>query len=377
MVLAILESAGILYAALSPVIVTGLAQSGVFSRAEAGYVFSSNMLGTALGGLAVIFFVHRLNWRRASALLLVALIILDLSSAISSAPTALYPLRFFHGLVGGVLIGVSMSVIARTVNPERTVALFIMLQLLTGGVLTLWLTPLLTSIGTSVIWVSLAGVSLLALLLLPLLGPYAIVNTDTDNSSEFARAPMHYVVLIMLALCVYQTGEMAAFAYVIELGFSYSFDAGFVSSAVAASLWIGGPAALFVTWWATRSGRLLPFLISAGLMVISVALLLLPLQAAFLAASIGFGVFFSISFPYLMGIASEMDNTGRMGTASGFAGNLGLAAGPAMAGVLLGDDQFVRVLVFAIAAIALSMFLALAPALMLDRKNRTGRVVWS
>ena len=180
----------------------------------------------------------------------------------------------------------------------------------------------------------------------------------------------------MIALFLFQCGEMAAFSYVIELGFSYEFDAAFTSTAVALSLWVGGPAALLVTWWSTRSGRLQPFLLSALLMIASITLLLAPAQLPYLLANIGFGVFFSISFPYLMGMASEMDSTGRMGTIAAFAGNLGLATGPAIAGMLVGDDQFVRVLVFAIATVGVSVFLALGPAWMLDGINRTGKVDW-
>ena len=376
LVLAILESAGILYATLSPVIVSGLARSGEFSRADAGYVFSSNMLGTALGGLCIIFFVHHLNWRRATALLLVTLILLDLLSAYAGTPSALYVLRFAHGLSGGVLIGVTMAVIARTLNPERTIALFIMLQLVVGGVITITLTPMLPTFGTSIVWLSLIGFSMLGLILLPLLGPYPVEAHASQGTVSTARAPGSSIGLIMIALFLFQCGEMAAFSYVIELGLSYQFDAAFTSTAVAISLWVGGPAALLVTWWSTRSGRLRPFLLSALLMIASITLLLAPAQLPYLLANIGFGVFFSISFPYLMGIASEMDSTGRMGTVAAFAGNLGLAAGPAMAGILVGEDQFVRVLVFAITSLGLSLLLALGPARMLDARNRTGKVDW-
>ena len=61
--LAILASTGILYANFSPVIVSGLAQSSNFTSETAGYVFSANMYGTAIGGFAVIFLINQLNWR--------------------------------------------------------------------------------------------------------------------------------------------------------------------------------------------------------------------------------------------------------------------------------------------------------------------------
>lgn len=376
LVLALLESAGILYANIGPVMVSALVHSGAFSRAEAGYVFSCNMLGTAIGGFCMIFLVHRLSWRRASAVLLVLLMLLDLLSAAADAPLALYLLRFAHGLTSGALIGVSMSVIARMLHPERTIALFIMLQLIVGGFLTMILTPLLPSFGTAIVWLSLIAIALSALVLLPLLDSYPVETRRVDQPVATARAPLVFIALVMLAIAIYQCGEMAAWAYVIELGSSYRFDAEFTSLAVALSLWTGGPAALIVTWWSTRTGRLMPFLSCALLMAGSIALYLVPMPVAFLAANIGFGVFFGISFSYLMGIASEMDGSGRMGTVAGFSSNIGLAIGPAVAAALLGEDQFARVLVFAVAGIVLSALLAAAPARMLDRRNLTGRVSW-
>ncbi len=79
--LAVLMSAGIAYAALGPVIVTGLGLSEGFSNETAGYVLSANMYGTAVGGLLVALIVRRLNWRVTAAILLLALVGVDCVSA--------------------------------------------------------------------------------------------------------------------------------------------------------------------------------------------------------------------------------------------------------------------------------------------------------
>lgn len=375
LVLSVLESAGILYAPLSPVIVSGLVQSGAFTGQTAGWIFALNMYGTAIGGFAVLFLLRRLRWRPVASGLLALLIALDLLSAAVADPQILAGLRFVHGLSGGALIGVSMSVIARMVNPERTVALFIMLQLVVGGVLTLLLVPLLPAHGSSMVWLSLAGFSVLALVLLPLLDDYE-VDASTPEVAHGSRAGWLLIVPAMLALFVYQAGEMSAWTYVIEIGTGHGLEPGFISTAVAASLWIGGPAALFVTWWSTRSGRWRPLALSTLAMALSVALLLVPEAAAYMLANVGFGIFFSVSFPYLMGVASELDSSGQMGAVAGFSGNLGLATGPALAALLISDGVYETVVLFGVPAIVFSLLLAAAPARRLDRMNRTGRVLW-
>jgi len=375
-VLAIVTSAGILYASLAPVIVSGLMQSPSFTGESAGYVFSVNMYGSAFGGFLIIFVVERLNWRWAAAILLVLIIGLDLLSAFLDSATQLYVVRFLHGVVGGGLIGVGMAVIARIANPERTFALLIVIQLVLGGVVTAALTPVLSELGVRPVWLFLMGFSILALLLLPLLGEYPLKDTLAAVDGSSRRAGWLPVLLIMAAVFVFQAGEMGAFMYVIELGSSYDFDIGFVSLVVAASLWIGGPAALVVNWWSTRNGRLVPVGLGMILTTVSVALLLVPETTTYLMANIGFGIFFSLSIPYLLGIASEMDNTGQMAAIGGFINSLGLASGPAFAAGLVGEGSLQRVVIFAVAALVLSTLLMIQPARMLDRKSKHGRAVW-
>ena len=102
--LAVLMSAGIVYAAVGPVIVTGLVRSAVFTTETAGYVLSVNMYGTAVGGLLIALLVKRVNWRITAAILLVGLAVVDCLSAWFGMNEGLYPLRFCHGLVGGALL---------------------------------------------------------------------------------------------------------------------------------------------------------------------------------------------------------------------------------------------------------------------------------
>ena len=61
---------------------------------------------------------------------------------------------------------------------------------------------------------------------------------------------------------------------------------------------------------------------------------------------------------------------------TGFVSSLGLAAGPAVAAILVGGGDVARVVVFAVGAIVLSLGLVVHPARILDKKSRHGRVVW-
>ena len=77
-VLGMIPTAGILYGNAAPLIVSALEQSANFSQESAGYVFSANMFGTAIGGFLVISVVRAPPWR-------VSCLILALSSILRAS----------------------------------------------------------------------------------------------------------------------------------------------------------------------------------------------------------------------------------------------------------------------------------------------------
>jgi predicted MFS family arabinose efflux permease len=373
--LAAIMSAGILYANVSPLIVSGLALDVRFTQASAGYLLSVNMYGTALGGFIILFLIRRLSWRTTTAALLLALIGCDTASVYLDAPSLLFAVRFVHGLAGGALIGVLSSVIARMASPERTIALAIVIQLALGGAGAAWLAPLMTSVGVRAIWFSLVAFSAIGFALLWLLDSYSARAAHSTARSR-SRAPWIVIALGCAGVFVYQAGEMASFAYMFEIGTGHGLDAAVAGRAIGIGLWVGGPAALLVAWWSTRSGRMLPASVGAVATAFGVALLWLPSAVAYLTANIGLSVCFSLTLPYLLGVVAETDNDGDMAAIGGFVNSLGLATGPAIAAAILGDAHYERVVLFAVTALVVSGLLVVWPARVLDLRNKRGRVVW-
>jgi fucose permease len=87
-------------------------------------------------------------------------------------------------------------------------------------------------------------------------------------------------------------------------------------------------------------------------------------------------VCFSIAIPYLLGMGSEMDNTGQIAAVGSFINSLGLASGPAIAANLVTGDHYERVLVFSCLALLASAIVGMPAARMLDQRNMRSRVVW-
>jgi predicted MFS family arabinose efflux permease len=375
-VLAILAAVGILYANFGPLIVSGLAHRG-FTSANAGYLLSVNLYGTALGGMLIVFLIRRVPWRAAAAALLVTVLATDVWSIYVSDPQTLHTARFLHGIAGGALMGVFGSVIARTTSPERTFALTVAIQQLLSGIGMVWLAPVVMNSGVAAIWIVLVAFTALGLVLLPSLDRYPErAERSADDSTRARRGPWMAIALGCAALFAYQAGQMATFAYVIEFGERHELNAEFIGRAVAIGLWVGGPAAAFVAWWSTRSGRLRPAAIGALLTSAGVALFFLPGELAYLVANIGLAISFSLTIPYLLGVVAEMDNSGQMAALGGFINSLGLATGPAIAATILGDNHYERVVLFAVIALAATAFIVAAPARLLDARDKHGRVEW-
>ena len=118
--LSFLATAGLFYVNIMPAIVDGLIGGLGFTAEQAGFAASANVYGAAAGALLVVFLIRRVVWRPMAHGLLAALIAMDLLSTLISLPPAMIAFRFLHGLVGGALVGVGFSVIARTLNPDRT-----------------------------------------------------------------------------------------------------------------------------------------------------------------------------------------------------------------------------------------------------------------
>jgi len=131
--LAFLASAGLFYVNIMPALVDGLIQARASQTARPGW-WLQQVYGASLGALVAVFFVKRVNWRRASYVLLIGLISMDLLSMLVQAFLPLLAMRFVHGFIGGMLVGIGFSIIARTTQADRTFGYLLLVQFGLGGV---------------------------------------------------------------------------------------------------------------------------------------------------------------------------------------------------------------------------------------------------
>lgn len=360
--LAFLATAGFFYVNIMPAIVDGLIQGLGFTNQQAGAVASANMYGAAFGALLVVFLVRRLVWRPVALALLLVLLCVDLASLVVRDAAALTGLRFAHGLTGGMLVGLSYSIIARTHEPDRTFGVLLFVQFGLGGLGVMFLPGLVPAYGSGVLFLTLAAFSTVALVMLPFIPDYE--PRAGRPPSLFSAAAWSWPLLgVLLAMFLFQGANMGLYAFIIGLGAHFGLAPDFVTNTLGVAAWVGLVGAGGVIVLSDRLGYVLPLALGIGVTAVSCwAYLFSDLAWVWIAANLAVGVTWAFTVPYLFGLASRFDSHGQTAALAGFASKMGLASGPAAFAVLLGSDDYARIIWASVFALGLCLASALAAA---------------
>ncbi len=366
--LAFLATAGLFYVNIMPAIVNGLIQALGFSNQQAGAVASANVYGAAMGALLIVFLIRYINWRFASLLFLGALISIDLASLYVSAPESLVAIRFLHGFVGGMLVGTGFSVIARTIQPDRTFGVLLFVQFGLGGLGVMLIPGLVPQFGTSILFLSLVAFSTVTLIMLPFLPAFEISKPESHDAvaAQIRWVPL---CLTLIAVFLFQAANMGLYAYIIGLGEFYGLSQDYITNTLGVSAWLGLLGAGLVILVSDRFGYFKSLLGGIGLTVVANwALQFSDIPFVFLAANILVGITWAYSISYLLGLASRFDTRGQMAALAGFASKMGLASGPAIAAMIMAESNYQLIIMVAVGALVLGMSIVVFPALSQDRR---------
>ncbi len=370
---ALLATAGFFYVNIMSAIVDGLITGLGFSNAQAGMVGSANIYGASVGALVSVFIVRHVQWKTALGVLLGLLLLIDLASTLIHVPAVLIPVRAVHGFIGGMSVGVVYSVMARLRSPDRAFGMLLVLQFGLGGLGVMFLPSLVPVYGAKILFLvlaSLTGIALLSMLSIP----RAIA---ANNAPRIADAlPASYrratVLLALLAIFLFQAGNMSLGAFIIRLGEESALSRDFIGQALGWATWIGAAGAGLVIFMGTRFGRFRPMLAAMLLTLAGTAgFFWAGSKPVYFIANVGTAITWSFMIPYLFGMISKLDPSGRLAALGGFVSKSGLATGPLVAGFILGKGHFDSLIWVAIATLALSAVAALFAASQIDQLEQS------
>jgi len=373
--LAFLATAGLFYVNIMSALVDGLVTGLGFSNAQAGNVAAANVYGAACGALLAVFIVTRIRWRPTAFLLLIGLIAVDLASTGVHAATLLTTVRFFHGLLGGLLVGVSYSVMARLKSPDRAFGMLLVVQYGLGGLGVMWLPTLVPLFGAGVLFLALAAFSAVALAMLAFIPAYPPRDAQASAAARASveRRPLLLVIGALAAMFLFQTGNMGLGAFVFGLARHAGLAADFASDAVGYATWIGVLGAALCVVLGTRVGRFWPLLAAMVVALAGTWAFQHSAAGAVYAAANGLtSMAWAFVVPYLFGMCAQMDHSGRLTVLAGFCSKMGLATGPKAAGALLVHDDYGLLINLTVGVLLLCALIALPTARLLDRKGGAG-----
>jgi len=368
--LSLLATAGFFYVNIMAAIVDGLVTGLGFTTVQAGYVASANVYGASVGSFCAVFLVRRIPWRPTLLGLFLVLIGFDLASAFVREPAALVTLRALHGVVGGLSVGITYSVMARVAAPDRAFGMLLLLQYGLGGLGVMFLPALVPVYGAAILFFTLAALTTCALIATLALGPLGFAEAAVAGPRlAEQKLPWGLTAITLISLFLFQAGNMALGAFLIGLGEQAGLSRPFVSQALGWSTWLGMLGAVAVVAVGLRYGRWRPLVLAFALTLLSnTAFAWSEFGLVYFAANVVASITWAFVVPYLFGMASRLDPSGGLATLAGFASKLGLASGPLVGGMLVGQGYPVligaSVLVLAGSAVS-----SLAAAQSLDRKS--------
>jgi hypothetical protein len=280
----------------------------------------------------------------------------------------LIALRFVHGVVGGISVGIGLAVMARTRVPDRAFGMLLTVQYGAGGLGVMFLPRLAHQFGPQVLFLALATFTLVTLLMLPFLSEYPprarTPALDGAPTTAVKRGPL---LLTLVAVFLFQASNMGLSAFIIPLGRHYGLEDTFISTTLGFASWVGVLGSIAVIGMAGRYGRALPVVAALLATLVGIAAFLRSdLGGVFIAANVVTAITWSFVIPYLFGMCADFDPAGSSATLAGFFSKMGLASGPAVAALLLGEDNYGLLILVSVAGIALCGAAVLGPARRLD-----------
>lgn len=180
------------------------------------------------------------------------------------------------------------------------------------------------------------------------------------------------LLLTLATIFLFQAANMGLFAFIIGLGEFYRLELGFISTTLGIANWLGLVGAGLVIIIGSRFGYLKSVI--AGIILTAVAIWALLYSSVpwiWIASNCLIGITWGFTISYLLGLASRFDATGQMAAMGGFASKMGLASGPVVTGMLLGEDNYELIILAAAVVMIIALVTVWRPARLQDMLKKS------
>lgn len=331
-----------------PVFLTVMARTLNLSESQCGLIAFAEMGGMAVGTIACALAprrVGRLTWRWTAVVGLLVLIAANGFAILAGSFGVLLFARAVAGLGAGIVLAITYAVLAGN-NGARDLAIFNIVQLGSGGLGMLILSPIAGRLGAGGLFGIIALISLLALLFCPALPRGRSADSVMEAGTSERVSAQGWLAVVSALL--YFAAVSAIFAYMAFMGVAWGGKTETVEASVSTAMFAGIMGALVVTLIGSRFNFRMPLYLAYTLLLATILLLaLLQPVAAFLPLVCVFGFAWNIVTPYQFAAITRVDGSSSAAMLVNASTLGGFAIGPAFAGYLAtADFMLVNLLAF-------------------------------
>ena len=347
-----MSSAGAIVYLISPVLVGSAIDSLGLTSDQAGLLIASYFAGYTIITISAVAWLHRVNMRAAawlsSFVFITSLLVGTLMSGLAGAILTM----LVGGAGAGMLYGISITIVSQSDDPDRYFGFALASQLLLGSAL-LFAGP--AYIGPNWGYSGILAATAIFVALMSIVIPWtprAVSGTAIDDQGAGSSVPIASILTGIGAVLVWFTGYSGIYAFVERIGVDGGLSGHQIGLVLSLTIVTGLTGALGAAWLGDRYGKVKPHLIGAAGAVITVILLLgrpelvrYSFAIVFLTLSINFWL------AYMLGGVAAIDTSGRFAVLVTAALGVGATIGPAIAGGLIANSNYLPMLAFAIVTI--------------------------
>ena len=293
---------------------------------------------------------------------LFAMIAANALSIFTENVIALYALRFIAGVGGGTIVAVSYAMIGLTLRKNRNFGWALFFVLLYGAVVFPILPMIYTQFGIAGAFFFFAAFAICGLPVVRGLPGHGKQVSEGDPDAVELSVTLKGMAVVTMVL--YFIGQIGVWSYFYRFGVRYGMSEQTVGSALSISQFFGLAGAFSVVMFSRLVRKDVALFLGIGLSIVSIAMLFgTHAFLAFVLISGAYQFLWNMTHPYLLGALATFDPSGRVivyGTAMQF---LGVAAGPAIAAVLVTEESLSNVLWMGIVFMLASMGCILPPVM--------------
>ncbi len=348
-----------------PLVVGAAVDDLGLSERMAGLLASAEMTGAGLATLSMSFFIHRWNRRRIAGTGLVLIVTGSLLSlAVHQAPV-LIGARGLTGLGEGAVVAAVIASMSGARSPERLFGLWTIFNMAMASLLFFFIMPRVVAAfganGVFAVYSLLAAAGFVALLRYP---RDAVAAAQIGTAHPVAIGRVAFALVAVLAAHVAHGG---IWAYMERIGRAAGVDGETIGRVLGSAALTGLAGGLLVVVLGIRWGRTRPNALALALSIASLILVIHGTSTlAFTAAAILFYLAWVFGLSYLMGVIAALDPGGRSATAGVLMQNIGLAAGPALAGFIVAPGIYSGLAWFGLGLYGLALIVIVPLALSVD-----------